>query len=128
MKSTETDISQRFPISSILFLFFNVSLIKKYIKVKLKLQIKDFVNDIHLLTYNKFTKFNYLILKRAHEIYLRWAITHDVIFALKKYKLIYLTRSPRRFDISITINLKILITKLKANIRILGLYIDDKFH
>ena len=68
LKPTETRIPQKSPISSILFLFFNALLIKRCAKTKLKLQIGEFVNDIHLLTYKKSTKTNCETLRKAHEI------------------------------------------------------------
>jgi len=44
MREINTDISQRFLISSILFLFFNVSLIKKCEALRIKIEVLDFVN------------------------------------------------------------------------------------
>ena len=55
-------------MSSILFLFFNALLIERYVKIKLKLQVEEFVNDIYLLTYGKSTEVNYETLRKAHEI------------------------------------------------------------
>ena len=68
LKSAETRISQKSSMSSILFLFFNAFLIERCAKIKLKLQVGEFVDDIYLLTYRKSTKTNYETLKKAHEI------------------------------------------------------------
>ncbi len=58
-------------MSPILFLFFNAPLIKRYAKIKLKLQVKEFVDDIYLLIYEKSTKTNYETLKKIYEICLQ---------------------------------------------------------
>ncbi len=50
------DISQRFLISLILFLFFNANLIKKYKALEIKIEVLDFINDINILIYDKITK------------------------------------------------------------------------
>ena len=126
LKSTETGIPQRSPISPILFLFFNAPLIKRYAKTKLKLQVEEFVDDIYLLTYEKSTKINYETLKKIYEIYLQWAGTYKATFTSKKYELIHLTRSLEKFNIRISVNLDSTTTKSKTNIRVLGLQIDDK--
>ena len=60
------NISQNSLFSSILYLFYNVNLLKMCENVKLRLKITDFVNDINILTYNKFIKRNYDVLKK-HE-------------------------------------------------------------
>jgi len=45
---------------------------------------------------------------------------------LNKYKFIYLSRTLRRFNIIININITGTVIKLKPNIKILGIYIDSK--
>ncbi len=68
LKPAETGISQRSPVSPILFLFFNAPLIERCAKAKLKLQVEGFVDDIHLLTYGKSTEANCETLRKAYEI------------------------------------------------------------
>ncbi len=43
------------------------------------------------------------------------------MFALKKYELIYLIRSLKKFNIKVSVNLDSIIIKLKTNIRVLEL-------
>ncbi len=113
-------------MSPILFLFFNAPLIKRYAKIKLKLQVRGFVDDIYLLIYEKNTETNCETLKKAHEIYLQWAETHRATFAPKKYELIHLTRSSEKFNIRASVDLGSTTAKLKASIRVLELQIDGK--
>ncbi len=54
MREINADISQEFFISSILFLFFNASLIEKCEALRIKIEVLDFVNDINILVYDRF--------------------------------------------------------------------------
>ena len=62
------NILQRFFISSIFFLFFNASLIEKCEALKIKIEMLNFINDINILVYDKFTKEICRILSKAHNI------------------------------------------------------------
>ena len=128
IKVIEIKISQGLFILSILFLFFNASFIKKCFKIKLKLQIRDFVNDIHFLIYEKFIKINYLILKKVYTIYQKWILVYEIIFISKKYELIHFSHNLNQFNIIIIINLKKIIKISKTSIKMLRLYINKKFH
>jgi len=68
MRKINADISQRFLILSILFLFFNVSLIEKCKALKIKIKVLNFVNDINILVYNKFTEEICKTLSKAHNV------------------------------------------------------------
>ena len=122
----EIGIPQGSLISPILFLFFNAPLIKECTAAKLQLQVRGFIDNIHLLAYRKTTESNYKTLELAHEICLKWASTHGASFAPQKYELVYLTRCPRRFNIGAVVSLGHAITKPQTEIRVLGLYIDGK--
>jgi len=52
MQEVNVDILQRSFISSILFLFFNVSLIEKCEALEIKIEVLDFVNDINILFFS----------------------------------------------------------------------------
>ncbi len=69
MHEINADISQRSFILLILFLFFNASLIKKCKALKIKIKVLDFVNDINILTYNKFIKEICKTLSKMHDVY-----------------------------------------------------------
>ena len=68
MREINADISQRFLISSILFLFFNASLIEKCKALRIKIEVLDFVNDINILVYDRFTEEICKTLSKAHDI------------------------------------------------------------
>ncbi len=68
MQWVDADILQRFFISSILFLFFNVSLIEKCKALKIKIKILNFVNDINILIYNRFTESICKTLSKAYDV------------------------------------------------------------
>jgi len=68
MREINADISQRFLISSILFLLFNASLIKKCEALRIKIEVLNFINDINILVYDKFTEEICRTLSKAHNI------------------------------------------------------------
>jgi len=68
MREINADISQRFFILLILFLFFNASLIEKCEALKIKIEVLDFINDINILVYDRFTEEICRTLSKAHDI------------------------------------------------------------
>ena len=54
--SIRTNISQRFFISSILYLFYNADLLNICEKLEIKINDFDFVNDVNILTYSTNTE------------------------------------------------------------------------
>jgi hypothetical protein len=103
MCKINSDISQRFLISFILFLFFNASLIEKCKALKIKIEVLDFINDINILVYNRFIEEICKTLSKAHDVCAKWVCTHDATFASEKYKLTHFTRKSKRFNIMINI-------------------------
>ncbi len=91
MQWVDADILQRFFISSILFLFFNISLIEKCKALEIKIKILDFINDINILIYDRFTESICETLSKAHDVCMTWAWTYDVTFTSKKYKFTHFT-------------------------------------
>jgi len=68
MREVNADISQKSFISSILFLFFNVSLIEKCEALRIKIEVLDFVDDINILVYDRFTEEICRTLSKAHDV------------------------------------------------------------
>ena len=68
MRKMNADISQRFLISLILFLFYNASLIEKCEALKIKIEVLDFVDDINILVYDRFTEEICRTLSKAHDV------------------------------------------------------------
>ena len=103
MREINADISQRFFISLILFLFFNASLIEKCKALKIKIEVFDFINDINILNYDRFTEEICRTLSKAHDVCVKWACTHDATFASEKYELTHFTRKSKRFNMMTSI-------------------------
>ncbi len=68
MREINADILQKFLISSIFFLFFNVSLIEKCKALRIKIEVLNFVNNINILAYNRFIEEICRTLSRAHDV------------------------------------------------------------
>jgi len=119
MQRVNADISQESLISSILFLFFNASLIEKCKALEIKIEVLDFINDINILIYDKITESICETLSRAHNICAKWAWIHDATFASEKCELTHFTRKSKRFNMTISLHIENLIIKSKSNVRIL---------
>ena len=121
-----TNLSQNSFVSFILYLFFNAGLLKLIDRLKIKIIIIDFVNNINLLIYKKFTKKNCAILKYIYFIYLWWTKRHDMIFIFEKYELIHLSHKTKRFNMHMTMKINDVVVESKINIKMLKLQIDIK--
>jgi len=103
IREMNADISQRSFISSILFLFFNASLIEKCEALRIKIEVLNFINDINILVYDRFTEEICRTLSKAHDVCAKWVRTHDATFASEKYELTHFIRKSRRFDMMTSI-------------------------
>lgn len=72
MRSVNADISQKSSISLILFLFFNMILIKKCKALNIKIDVLNFVNNISILAYDRITESNCRMLSKAYNIYMKY--------------------------------------------------------
>ncbi len=103
MRKINANILQRFLISLIFFLFFNASLIEKCKALKIKIKVLNFINDINILTYNKFIKEICKTLSKVHNVCVKWACTHDATFASEKYEFMHFIRKSKRFNMMTSI-------------------------
>ncbi len=126
IREINADISQRFLISLILFLFFNTSLIEKCETLRIKIEVLDFVNDINILVYNRFIEEICRTLSKAHNVCAKWACTHDATFASEKYELTHFTRKSKRFNMMINIQIKSSVIKLKSDVQVLKMQLNTK--
>jgi hypothetical protein len=55
-----------------------------------------------------------------------WARQHGVVFAPKKYHLIYFIRSHKKFNIKATVNIRGFTEGPVSNLRVLGVQVDLK--
>ncbi len=65
--SMNINILQDFLLSSILYLFYNMNLLKACNDIKLRTNFISFVNDINILTYKEFTKRNCKVLDEIYD-------------------------------------------------------------
>jgi len=65
--SVNVDILQDFLLSLILYLFYNANLLKACDDIKLRINFTDFMNDINILIYEKFTKYNCKVLSKIYD-------------------------------------------------------------
>ncbi len=126
MREINAGISQRFFISSILFLFFNASLIEKCEALRIKIEVLDFVNDINILVYDRFIEEICRTLSKAHDVCAKWACTHDATFASEKYELTHFTRKSKRFNMMTSIQIESSVIKLKSDVRVLEMQLNTK--
>jgi len=117
---------QRFLISSILFLFFNASLIEKCKALEIKIKVLDFINDINILIYDKITESICKSLSRAYNICAKWAWIHDATFASEKYKFTHFTCNSKRFNMTVNLCIENLIIKLKLNVQVFEVQLNMK--
>jgi hypothetical protein len=117
----QTSIFQKFSFSLILYLFFNTDLLKIINKLDIAAFDLRFVDDVNILTYEKSIENNCKSLKIIHRAYEKWTVRHKIVFASIKYELIHLTRSSKKFDMIITINIDFIIITSKIDIRVLRL-------
>jgi len=68
MREINADISQEFFISSIFFLFFNVSLIEKCEALKIKIEVLNFIDNINILVYDRFIEEICKTLSKTHDV------------------------------------------------------------
>ena len=126
MRKINADILQRFFISSILFLFFNASLIEKCKALRIKIEVLNFINDINILVYDKFTEEICRTLSKVHDVCAKWACTHDATFASEKYELTHFTRKLKRFNMMISIQIKSSVIKSKSDVWVLKMQLNMK--
>ena len=126
MCKINADISQEFLILSILFLFFNISLIEKCKTLKIKIEVLNFVNNINILVYDKFIEEICKTLSKIHDVCAKWAWTHDVMFASEKYEFTHFTRKLKKFNIMISIQIKSSVIKSKSDMQVLKVWLNMK--
>ncbi len=118
-RSVNVDISQDSSLSSILYLFYNVNLLEAWNDIRLRISFTDFINDINILIYEKFIKYNCRILSEIYDRCEQWLKTHDIKFSKTKHELIHFTRISKWFNMNIDVKLMKHQIDSKSDIRIL---------
>jgi len=124
--SVNIDILQDFLLSSILYLFYNVNLLKVCDDIRLKINFTNFINNVNILIYKKFMKHNCRVLNEIYDRCKQWSKTHDIKFLRTKHKLIHFTRIFKWFNMNVDVKLMKHQINSKLNIRILKVQLNFK--
>ncbi len=124
--SMQIEISQKFSLFSILYLFYNVDLLEMCNKFKTNTRFFEYVDDVNILIYEKNIEENYRNLERMHKLCERWAIRHEFVFVSIKYELIHFIRNSKKFDMTITIKIDSNTIQSRIDIRVLDVQIDTR--
>ena len=120
------NISQNSSFFLMLYLFYNANLLKSYENVKLRFNVIEFVNNINILMYNKSTKRNCEMLKKAWNKVVEWAKKYDFKFNERKHKLIYFSRISKRYNMNVNITLSEYWINANIDFRILKIQLNFK--
>ncbi len=125
-RSVNIDISQDSLLSSILYLFYNMNLLKAWDDIRLRTSFTNFVNNINILIYEKFIKCNCRVLNEIYDKCEQWSKMHDIKFSKTKHKLIHFIRIFKWFNMNINVKLMKHQINLKSNIRVLKVQLNFK--
>ncbi len=125
-RSVNVNILQDSLLSSILYLFYNVNLLKACNDIRLRTSFTDFINDINILIYKKFMKHNFKVLNEIYDKCEQWSKMHDIKFSKTKHELIHFTRIFKWFNMNINVKLMKHQIDLKSDIRILRVQLNFK--
>jgi len=110
----------------ILYLFYNVNLLKACDDIKLRTSFTDFVNDINILIYKEFMKRNCKVLSEIYDKCKQWSKIHNIKFLMTKHKLIHFTRTFKWFNMKVDVELMKHQINSKSDIRILKVQLNFK--
>jgi hypothetical protein len=113
-----TKIFQRFSLFFVLYLFYNVDLLKMCDKFEINTKFLKYANDVNIMIYDKSTNENCRSLKRVHKFCEKWTIRHKFLFVSIKYELIHFIKNSKKFDMTITITIESSTIQSKIDIRV----------
>ncbi len=125
-RNVNINILQNSLLSSILYLFYNVNLLKAYNDIRLKISFINFVNDINILIYKEFMKRNCKVFSEIYDRCKQWSKMHDIKFSKTKHELIHFTRIFKWFNMNINVKLMKHQINLKSDIRVLRIQLNFK--
>ena len=113
-------------LSLIFFLFYNVKLLEICNSIRKKISNIEFVNNINMLAYRKFTENNYKQLKRIHERCLITIKKYRMLFILEKYVLMHFLKK-KWFNMKTFIQLKKITKQFKKITQVLNIWFNSQF-
>jgi len=124
--SVNINISQNSSLLLILYLFYNANLLEACDNIKLRTNFTNFVNDINILTYEKFMKCNCRVLSEIYNRCKQWSKMHDIKFLMTKHKLIHFMKTSKWFNMKVDVKLIKHQINLKSDIRVLRVQLNFK--
>jgi len=124
--SVNINISQDSLLSLILYLFYNMNLLKACDDIKLRTSFTDFVNDINILIYKEFIKRNCRVFSEIYDRCKQWSKTHDIKFLMTKHELIHFMKTSKWFNMKVDVKLTRHQINLKSDIRVLRVQLNFK--
>ncbi len=125
-RSVNINISQDSSLSLILYLFYNMNLLKACDDISLRTSFTDFVNNVNILIYKKFMKRNCKVLSEIYDRCKQWSKTYNIKFLKTKHELIHFTRTFKWFNMNINVKLIKHQINSKSNIRVLRVQLNFK--
>ena len=124
--SVNINISQDSLLSLILYLFYNMNLLKACDDIKLRTSFTDFVNDINILIYKEFIKRNCRVFSEIYDRCKQWSKTHDIKFLMTKHELIQFMKTSKWFNMKVDVKLTRHQINWKSEIRVLRVQLNFK--
>ncbi len=124
--SMNINISQDSLLLLILYLFYNVNLLKACDDIKLRTNFTNFMNDVNILTYEEFIKCNCRVLNEIYDRCKQWSKMHDIKFLMTKHELIHFTRISKWFNMKVDVKLIKHQINLKSDIKVLKVQLNFK--
>ncbi len=125
-RSMKVNISQDSLLSSILYLFYNVNLLKACDDIRLRISFTDFIDDVNILTYKKFMKRNCRVLNEIYDRCEQWSKMYDIKFSKTKHELIHFMKTSKWFNMNVNVELIKHQINSKSDIRILRVQLNFK--
>jgi len=125
-RSMNIDILQDSSLSSILYLFYNINLLEVCDNIRLRTNFINFINDVNILTYEKFMKCNCRVFSEIYDRCKQWLKTYNIKFSKTKHELIHFTRIFKWFNMNVDVKLIKHQIDSKSNIRILRVQLNFK--
>jgi hypothetical protein len=113
-------------IFSILYLFYNVDILKMCNKFETNTRFFEYVDNVNILIYEKSIEENCRNFEKMHKLCERWTIRHEFVFVFIKYELIHFIENSKKFDMTITIKIDSNTIQSKIDIRIFDVQIDTR--
>jgi hypothetical protein len=119
-------VPQGSTLSPILFLLYVSELLELCNRLKERISVVGFSDDIHILSYRTSTESNYRNLERVHEKCIEWVRRYGIKFAPQKYELTHFIRARTKFNLAATLNFQGIEKQPSLEVKVLGVWLDTR--